>query len=212
MLKMKNRIVPAILAAMALTALTACGGDKAADTTTAAEATTEAQAEESKEEKADESKEENADESKEESKEETTEEAKADASGDSSDYLAQVDTMNKAAEEFITVSMEFMQLAQDDPENIEAMTECIEKTRATKQAFVDFSQISNPPEGLEEPHAKLAEAAGKYADTLEVYCDVLLASINGEDHEAAATIQDDWTKVATELSEAMGAVEEAASN
>ena len=28
MLKMKNRIVPAVLAAMALTALTACGGDK----------------------------------------------------------------------------------------------------------------------------------------------------------------------------------------
>ena len=120
--------------------------------------------------------------------------------------------MNKAAEEFITVSMEFMKLAQEDPENTEAITECIEKTRATKQAFVDFSQIDNPPAGLEEPHARLAEAAGKYADTLEVYCDVLLASINGEEHEAAATIQDDWTNVATELSEAMSEVQEAAAN
>ncbi len=119
MLKMKNRIIPAILAAMALSALTACGGDKAADTTTAAEASTEAQSEETTEEK--------ADETKEESKEETTEEVKAEASGDNSDYLAQVDTMNKAAEEFITVSMEFMQLAQDDPENLDAMKECIER-------------------------------------------------------------------------------------
>lgn len=204
MLKMKNRIIPAILAAMALSALTACGGDKAADTTTAAEASTEAQSEETTEEK--------ADETKEESKEETTEEVKAEASGDNSDYLAQVDTMNKAAEEFITVSMEFMQLAQDDPENLDAMKECIEKTRATKQAFVDFSKLDTPPEGLEEPHARLAEAASKYADTLEVYCDVLLASINGEEHEAAATIQDDWTNVATELSEAMSEVQEAAAN
>lgn len=120
--------------------------------------------------------------------------------------------MNKAAEEFISASMEFMQLAQDDPENTDGMTECIEKTRATKQAFVDFAAIDNPPEGLAEQHERLATAAADYADTLDVYCDVLLASINGEDHEAADTIQDDWTKVATELSEAMGEVQEAAAN
>ena len=66
------------------------------------------------------------------------------------------------------------------------------------------------PEGLEEAHERLSKASADYADTLEVYCDVLLASIKGEDHEAMNTIQDDWTKVATELSEAMAAAEEAA--
>ena len=197
MFKKKLRIIPAVLAAMALTALTACGGSdsKPADaTTTAAETTTEATTEAEKEETT-----------------ETAKETEAEAaSSDNSDYLAQVDTMNKAAEEFITVSMEFMQLAQSDPENTDALAESIEKTRATKQAFVDFAAIDTPPEGLEEPHARLAKAAGEYADTLEVYCDVLLASINGEDHEAMNTIQEDWTNVATELSEAMAAVEEAA--
>lgn len=198
MFQMKSRFIPAVLAAMAFAALTACGGGDSkpaettttAETTVAAETTTEAQ------------------------KEETTEaatEAKAEA-GDKDDYLAQVDTMNKAAEEFISASVEFMLLAQDDPENTDGMTECIEKTRATKQAFVDFAAIDNPPEGLAEQHERLATAAADYADTLDVYCDVLLASINGEDHEAMDTIQDDWTKVATELSEAMGEVQEAAAN
>ncbi len=118
--------------------------------------------------------------------------------------------MNKAAEEFITISMEFMQLAQEDPENTDALAESIEKTRATKKAFVDFAALDAVPEGLEEAHERLSKASADYADTLEVYCDVLLASIKGEDHEAMNTIQDDWTKVATELSEAMAAAEEAA--
>ena len=53
MFKNKLRIIPAVLAAMALTALTACGGSdsKPADaTTTAAETTTEATTEAEKEE------------------------------------------------------------------------------------------------------------------------------------------------------------------
>ena len=201
MFQMKSRFIPAVLTAMAFAALTACGGgdNKPAETTTAAETTavTETAAETQKEETT-------------EAAAEATE-AKAEAGG-KDDYLAQVDTMNKAAEEFISASMEFMQLAQDDPENTDGMTECIEKTRATKQAFVDFAAIDNPPEGLAEQHERLVTAAADYADTLDVYCDVLLASINGEDHEAADTIQDDWTKVATELSEAMGEVHEAAAN
>lgn len=200
MSKMRRCIIPAILAAMALTALTACGGKSESADATTAETTTEAATEATTEE---------------ETKEETTEAAEeeateAEASGENSEYLEQVDTMNKAAEEFITVSMEFMQLAQDDPENIDALSESIEKTRATKQAFLDFAAIDTAPEGLEEAHAKLASAAAEYADTLDVYCDVLLASIKGEEHEAMATIQDDWTNVATALSEAMGEVEEAA--
>lgn len=198
MLKMKKCMIPAILAAMALSVMTGCGG-KDKDAGAAAETTTEAA---------------EATETTVEETEETEAGTEAEAKNDDtvSEYLEQVDTMNKAAEEFITISMEFMELAQNDAENTEALTESIEKTRATKQAFADFSVLDNPPEGLEEAHARLAEAAKNYADTLEVYCDVLLASINGEEHEAMATIQDDWTNVATELSEAMGAVEEAAAD
>ena len=137
MSKMRRCIIPAILAAMALTALTACGGKSDSADATTAETTTEAATEASTEE---------------ETKEETTEAAEeeateAEASGENSEYLEQVDTMNKAAEEFITVSMEFMQLAQDDPENIDALSESIEKTLASKQAFLDFSAIDTAPEG-----------------------------------------------------------------
>ena len=152
-------------------------------------------------------------ETKEETTEETTEAAEednteAEASDGNSVYLEQVDTMNKAAEEFITISMEFMQLSQDDPENIEGMSELIEKTRNTKKAFVDFAALDTVPEGLEEAHGKLASAATGYADTLDIYCDVLLATVKGEEHEAMATIQEDWTNAATALSDAMGEVEE----
>ena len=192
MLKAKKFMIPAILAAMSLTMMTACKGKEApADATTAAEAAT--QAAETTTEAA-----------------ETTTEAAKDLSSAVDDYLEQMDTMNKAAEEFITISMEFMQLAQDNPEDLDGLTECIEKTRATKKAFADFAVLDTVPEGLEEAHERLAKAAASYADTLEVYCDVLLASVKGEEHEAMATIQDDWTAVATELSEAMGAAEEAA--
>lgn len=202
MSKMKTRLVPAILAAMALTMLAGCGGkDKAADAT---EATTAAVTEAETKETETEAKADDA-----ETKEAENADGKT-ADDAVAQYLDEVDTMNKAAEEFIKVSMDFMQLAQEEEPDLDAMTETIEKTRATKQAFVDFSALDNPPEGLEEAHERLAKAAREYADTLEVYCDVLLASINGEEHEAMATIQDDWTKVGTELGDAMGAVQEAA--
>ena len=94
--------------------------------------------------------------------------------------------------------------------SVDAMLETVEKIRGTKQPFVDFSVLESVPEGLEESHERLAKAAADYAAFMDVYCDVLTAGLNGEEHEATATIEQDMTDTTTELSEAMIAVQEAA--
>ncbi len=203
MLKLKTRVIPAIAAAMALSMLAGCGGkDKAADateaTTTLAETTTEATTE--------------ATAAEETEAEETTkaeEEATEAPAGDAvAEYLEEVDSLNKGAEEFVTIMLEFMQ--QGQTEDVDAMLETVEKIRGTKQPFVVFSVLESVPEGLEESHERLAKAAADYAAFMDVYCDVLTAGLNGEEHEATATIEQDMTDTTTELSEAMIAVQEAA--
>lgn len=200
MLKMKTRVIPAIAAAMALSMLSGCGGkDKAADATeaaTVAETTTEAAETTAEETEAEETT---------KAEEEAAEAPKSDAVAE---YLEEVDSLNKGAEEFVTIMLEFMQ--QGQTEDVDAMLETVEKIRGTKQPFADFAALENVPEGLEEPHERLAKAAADYADFMDVYCDVLTAGLNGEEHEATATIEQDMTNTTTELSEAMIAVQEAA--
>ena len=155
MLKLKTRVIPAIAAAMALSMLAGCGGkDKAADateaTTTLAETTTEATTE--------------ATAAEETEAEETTkaeEEATEAPAGDAvAEYLEEVDSLNKGAEEFVTIMLEFMQ--QGQTEDVDAMLETVEKIRGTKQPFVDFSVLESVPEGLEESHERLAKAAADF--------------------------------------------------
>lgn len=206
MSKMKTRVIPAIAAAMALSMLAGCGGkDKAADateaTTTVAETTTQAEETTAEETKAEETEAEETAKSEESA-------AEAAADGPVAEYLEEVDSLNKGAEEFVTIMLEFMQVGQT--EDTDAMLETVEKIRGTKQPFADFAALENVPEGLEESHERLAKAAASYADFMDVYCDVLTAGINGEEHEATATIEQDMTDTTTELSEAMIAVQEAA--
>ncbi len=206
MSKMKTRVIPAIVAAMALSMLAGCGGkDKTADAadaaTTVAETTTQAEETTAEETKAEET----------EAKETEAEEAassEVSADGPVADYLEEVDSLNKGAEEFVTIMLEFMQVGQT--EDTDAMLETVEKIRGTKQPFADFAVLENVPEGLEESHDRLAKAAASYADFMDLYCDVLTAGLNGEEHEATATIEQDMTNITTELSEAMIAVQEAA--
>lgn len=203
---MKTRVIPAIAAAMALSMLAGCGGkDKAADateaTTTVAETTTQAEETTAEETKAEETEAEETAKSEESA-------AEAAADGPVAEYLEEVDSLNKGAEEFVTIMLEFMQVGQT--EDTDAMLETVEKIRGTKQPFADFAALENVPEGLEESHERLAKAAASYADFMDVYCDVLTAGINGEEHEATATIEQDMTDTTTELSEAMIAVQEAA--
>ena len=206
MSNMKTRVIPAIVAAKALSMLAGCGGkDKTADAadaaTTVAETTTQAEETTAEETKAEET----------EAKETEAEEAassEVSADGPVADYLEEVDSLNKGAEEFVTIMLEFMQVGQT--EDTDAMLETVEKIRGTKQPFADFAVLENVPEGLEESHDRLAKAAASYADFMDLYCDVLTAGLNGEEHEATATIEQDMTNITTELSEAMIAVQEAA--
>ena len=207
MSKMKTRVIPAIVAAMALSMLAGCGGkDKTADAadaaTTVAETTTQAEETTAEETKAEET------EAKETEAEEAASSEENSADGPVADYLEEVDSLNKGAEEFVTIMLEFMQVGQT--EDTDAMLETVEKIRGTKQPFADFAVLENVPEGLEESHDRLAKAAASYADFMDVYCDVLTAGLNGEEHEATATIEQDMTNITTELSEAMIAVQEAA--
>ena len=215
MSKMKTRVIPAIVAAMALSMLAGCGGkDKAADAadaaTTVAETTTQAEETTAEETKAEETEAKETEAEEAASSEENAAEAAAEVSSDGpvADYLEEVDSLNKGAEEFVTIMLEFMQVGQT--EDTDAMLETVEKIRGTKQPFADFAVLENVPEGLEESHDRLAKAAASYADFMDLYCDVLTAGLNGEEHEATATIEQDMTNITTELSEAMIAVQEAA--
>ena len=212
---MKTRVIPAIVAAMALSMLAGCGGkDKTADAadaaTTVAETTTQAEETTAEETKAEETEAKETEAEEAASSEENAAEAAAEVSADGpvADYLEEVDSLNKGAEEFVTIMLEFMQ--QGQTEDVDAMLETVEKIRGTKQPFVDFSVLESVPEGLEESHERLAKAAADYAAFMDVYCDVLTAGLNGEEHEATATIEQDMTDTTTELSEAMIAVQEAA--
>ena len=140
MSKMKTRVIPAIVAAMALSMLAGCGGkDKTADAadaaTTVAETTTQAEETTAEETKAEETEAKETEAEEAASSEENAAEAAAEVSADGpvADYLEEVDSLNKGAEEFVTIMLEFMQVGQT--EDTDAMLETVEKIRGTKQPF-----------------------------------------------------------------------------
>ncbi len=126
---------------------------------------------------------------------------------DKDTYLAEVDGLNSAAEEFTKVCADFISSAASNSDDLDALTEAIEKVRATKQPFLDFGAITNPPEGYEDAHKKLADNSAKFGDLIDKYCDVLIDTLNGEENADAETIQTDMETVINDLSAAMSEVQ-----
>ncbi len=137
--------------------------------------------------------------------------------GDSSDdvtgpmdkdtYLEKVDGLNDAAGEFVAVGGEFISVAATQSDDEDAIMAAIEKIRDTKQPFLDFGAIDNPPEGYEDAHAKLADCSTRFGECIDTYSDILVDTINGVENEAADTIQTDVEAITNELSAAMTEVQ-----
>ena len=121
-------------------------------------------------------------------------------------YLAEVEGVNSAAEDFMNALMNAMKEGAD-------MGVVVEEIRATKDAFIAFSEIDNPPEGYEEAHSRLAESSGKFGDFIDRYADLLRDANDGtitdtaEYDEKADALATEMEEITTELGNAMGEVQ-----
>lgn len=87
-------------------------------------------------------------------------------------YLTEVEGLSAAEEDFL---MAYLNALSDD---VDVKTR-IERVRVTKDPFIAFSEITNPPQGYEEVHSRLAEASGRYGDFIDSYADLLWDTSEG---------------------------------
>ncbi len=125
-------------------------------------------------------------------------------------YLKELEKLNQAAEEFAEAGTEFTALAEKNEGDPEELSWCVEKMRSTKQAFLDFSELTEVPEGFETAHAKMVGAVTAYAGYIDSYCDILLANIRGEEHPKQDTVPEELERVSDNLADAMEEIKETA--
>lgn len=134
------------------------------------------------------------------------EEEQTSALMDKDAYLAEVEGLNSAAEDFMNALINAMKEGAD-------MGVVVEEIRATKDAFIAFSEIDNPPEGYEEAHSRLAEESGKFGDFIDRYADLLQGANDGtidnqdEYNEKAEAIATEMEEITAELANAMSEVQ-----
>lgn len=125
---------------------------------------------------------------------------------DKDTYLAEVEGLNAGAVDF----MEAVSTLMDDDVDMEATITAI---RDSKEPFVAFSEIDNPPEGYEEAHSRLAEASGEMGDFIDRYADLFQDAIDGvidmdtEYTERSEALATEMEEITAELGEAMGEVQ-----
>lgn len=200
------------MAAMLATSVTACGSKKA-DTTTAAETTTEAAAETTTEKAAEETT--TAAESTE--AETTTEaETKAEAAGEAlteEEYLTKAEELGQAMTD-VSAKVQ-ADLASMDPSDTEGIAKLMEELKAP---FVEFSAIQ-APEAYAEAQAKYKSGCEAMIDYLDIIVSAMEMEASGktpteeetqklmEDMTNALTIvTTDFTEGATLMEEAAGVV------
>lgn len=176
---MKKRILAAFCAAMMMLSMAACGGKDSGSTGSGAGSSADA----------------------------ATSEPAAPSAMSKDDYLAAVEGLNTAAEEFTVASAELIANGLTNAEDLDALSASVEKIRETRQPFTDFSGINNPAEGYEEAHTALAKSCGDFSDLINEYCDVLLKTMKGEDAGDSADLQARMETVINDLGEAVGAVQ-----
>lgn len=125
-------------------------------------------------------------------------------------YLAEMEKLSGAVGELAQAGQDLAELCDADPENVEEMEARVEQMRQLKQAFVDFSAMEEAPEAFSEAHEKMAEAAGDYGALIDTYCDVLVASIRGEEHPDREQIRTEWEEQSLAIALAMEEVQKAA--
>lgn len=126
------------------------------------------------------------------------------------DYLAQVEALNPAAEDFMNAIMAFTEAANAG--NVDKAVKEIESIRQTKQPFLDFGAIANPPKGYEEAHKNLAEKSTAFGEFIDGYADLIQGGIDGTIDQAAYTeelagLTSEVTTLTTDLANAMAEVQ-----
>lgn len=197
------------MAAMLATSVTACGSKKA-DTTTAAETTTEAAAETTTEKAAEETT--TAAESTE--AETTTEaETKAEAAGEAlteEEYLTKAEELGQAMTD-VSAKVQ-ADLASMDPSDTEGIAKLMEELKAP---FVEFSAIQ-APEAYAEAQAKYKSGCEAMIDYLDIIVSAMEMEASGktpteeENQKLMEDITNALTIVTTDFTEGATLMEEAA--
>ncbi len=125
-------------------------------------------------------------------------------------YLEELEKLSGAAGELAQAGEELAELCDTNPENVEEMEGRVEEMRELKQVFAEFSLMEEVPEIFGEAHEKMAEAAGDYGALIDTYCDVLEASIRGEDHPEREGIRAKWEEQSRAVAQAMEEMQKAA--
>lgn len=187
---MKKKIFAVLLSAVVAFSVVGCAGS--GDTTGSADTTAGADASQSN----------SAPEKQEESKE----------AGEMSkdDYLAQVETLNTALNDFMEANLAFTEAASTG--DMEQVTKEIDTIRQTKQPFLDFGGITNPPAGYEDAHVKLAEQSTAYGEFIDKYADFIKKGLEGGFNdpsytEQATELTNEVTTLTTDLANAMAEVQ-----
>lgn len=97
---------------------------------------------------------------------------------DQETYMQEVDGLSTAAGEFVDTLQTAMSNVTSATDVDTALAE-IETVRDAKQPFLDFAAITNPPEGFDEAHAKLAASCQEFGDYIDVYVDTLKGGLDG---------------------------------
>ena len=131
----------------------------------------------------------------------------APASMSKEDYLAEVEGLNSAAEEFTVATAEFVSTYLQNMDDADAVNASVEKIRESKQAFLDFQAIAAPAEGYEDVHTALAKDCGDFGGLIDEYCDVLLDTITSGGTPGTADLEARMQTVVESLAASIAAVE-----
>ncbi len=187
-MKMLKRAIPVILAAMLALSLTACNKDDSQSSGAGNDAPSSSSQTTTPGDDADDAKDGKEDEAPKE----------ADTMSEK-DYIAKVEELNTFAEDFTAATMEFVTVASASEPDIDEAKAAIEKIRDSKEGFLKFGEISNPPADYAEVHTKLSKSTKDFGDLVDKYADVLLKALDGEEDPALNTIESEVETVVNQM-------------
>lgn len=100
---------------------------------------------------------------------------------DKKTYLEKIESLNTAASKFAENTVDFSSMALQNPDDTEKIKTSIEKIRETKQAFLDFSAIENPPKQYADIHKEMSQHTKDFGGQVDEYCDLLLTPFNEDE-------------------------------
>ena len=131
------------------------------------------------------------------------------------EYMDELDALNSAASNFVTVTQSAGTTisAASTTGDADAMREAVEEIRGTLTPFQEFAAIDNPPAEYAEAHAKIVEGCNGFVSSIDTYCTALISVIDGEDVDINAVTEEyteATTNAATLMSEGLSMAQEVA--